>query len=91
MTPSALTELIKAVLHATETPDLDDVIQRMILDFQHDSISLTSCGNLLYTMIYRCLNSVPIYVIRCFIIEVGMPVVPIDVLVQLLSLQVRTR
>ena len=84
----ALTMWIKMAQHATECPDFKDAIRRTILDFQFDSIALTSCGNLLFTMITRCLSWVPVFLARCFIIDVGAPVVPIEILVQLLTMQV---
>ena len=60
----ALTMWIKMTQHATENPDFKDAIRCAILDFQFDSIALTPCGNLLFTMITRCLSWVPVFLAR---------------------------
>jgi hypothetical protein len=85
---SAFTMWIKITQHATENDDFKNVMCRAISDFQFDSLALTSCGNLLFTMLVRCLSWVPVLIARCFMIEVGMPVVPIDILVELMRMQV---
>ena len=79
---------IKITQHTAENQDFNDAMCRAISDFQFDSLALTSCGNLLFTLIVRCLSWTPVLIARCFIIEVGMPVVPIEILVELLTMQV---
>ena len=83
---SGLTCLIKTLQHSMENPDSVQVLNRAMSDFMCDPIALTNCGNLVYTMIFRCLSWVPCFLTRIFVLESGAPVVPIEDLIELLSM-----
>lgn len=83
---SAMTSWIKTTEKAMQYPDFNEAMIHTIADFQCDALALTSCGNLLYNMVYRCLSWVPCLVLRAFMFESCMPVVPVPILVQLLRM-----
>jgi hypothetical protein len=83
---SGLTCFIKTLQHSMENSDSVTVLTRAMADFMCDPISLTNCGNLVYTMLFRCLSWVPCFLTRIFVLESGMPVVPIEDLIELLSM-----
>ena len=78
--------LIKTLQHCMENQDCVGVLSKGMADFMCDPLALTCCGNLFYTMLFRCISWVPCFITRIFIIECGMPVVPIEILVQLMSM-----
>ena len=65
--------------------DYNVSIYKAAMAFHCDALPLTNCGDLLYSLIYRCLSWVPIVYTRCFALETNIPVVPIDIMVSLLS------
>ena len=83
---SAFTMWIKTTQYMMECPDFNTAMIRTIADFQCDPIALSNCGNLLYNMLFRCISWVPCFLSRCFIMETRMPVVPTEILIELLSM-----
>jgi hypothetical protein len=65
--------------------EYDVAIYKAAMAFHCDAVPLTNCGDLLYTMIYRCLSWVPIVYTRCYAIETNVPIVPVDIMIELLS------
>jgi hypothetical protein len=67
--------------------DYDEVIYKAALAFHCDPLPLSNCGDLLYTLIYRSLSWVPFVYSRCYAIETNVPVVPIDIMIKLFTLE----
>lgn len=65
--------------------DYNEAICQAAMDFHSDALPLTNCGDLLYSMIFRCLSWVPIVYSRCYAIETNVPVVPVETLIALMS------
>lgn len=65
--------------------DYEEVIYKAALAFHCDPLPLSNCGDLLYTLIYRSLTWVPVVYSRCYAIETNIPVVPIDIMIQLFT------
>jgi hypothetical protein len=65
--------------------DYDVAIYKAAMAFHCDALPLSNCGDLLYSMIYRCLSWVPIVYSRCYAIETNIPVVPVEIMIELLS------
>lgn len=65
--------------------EYDEVIYKAALAFHCDPLPLSNCADLLYSLLYRSLSWVPFVYSRCYAIETNVPVVPIDIMVELFT------
>ena len=84
---AAFTAWCKMTHYLIQCPDIDKAVSCAISSFQCDAIALTDVVGMLWSMTRRCLHWGPILYSSCFIRECKMPIVPIDSLVELLSMQ----
>jgi len=85
---TSFTAWCRMVQYVTQYPDREDAIARAVNSLQFDALALTDCPGMLWSLMRRCLHWGPILYSCCFIRECGMPIVPINVLVELLKVQV---
>ena len=83
---SVLTMWVKTTQYLKDHQDYETAMSKAAASFQCDAIPLTSCGDLLYTMICRCLSWTPVLISRCFMNECSVPIVPLEILVDLLTM-----
>ena len=83
---SVLAMWVKTTQYLKDHKDYETAMIKAAASFQCDAIPLTSCGDLLYTLICRCLSWAPVLISRCFMNECGMPFVPTEILVDLLTM-----
>lgn len=65
--------------------DYSTAMYKAALAFHCDPLPLSNCGDLLYTIIFRSLSWVPVIYSRCYAIETDIPVVPVDIMIQLFT------
>jgi hypothetical protein len=81
---TSFTAWCRMVQYCIQYPDREDAIARAVNSLQFDALALTDCVGMVWSLLRRCLHWGPILYSCCFIRECGMPVVPIQVLVDLL-------
>ena len=82
---TSFTAWCKMIQHLTDCPDRDAAIRRAVAAFQCDAIALTDCVSMLWSLVRRCLHWGPVLYASCFIRESSMPIVPTQILVELLK------
>lgn len=83
----AFTAWCKMTQYLTDCRDRETAIYRAACSFQCDALALTDVGGMVWSLLRRSLHWGPVLYTACFIRESGMPIVPVQVLVQLLGME----
>lgn len=82
---TSFTAWCRMVQYTTQYPDHEEAVARAVNSLQFDALALTDCPGMVWSLLRRCLHWGPILYSCCFIRECGMPIVPIETLVDLLK------
>jgi hypothetical protein len=83
---AALAAYCKTVEQILKCPDREVAMKRAMLSYQCDAIPINDVGSVIYGLIRRCLSWGPIIYAVTYMKEVSMPIVPLEILVELLNM-----
>lgn len=82
----AFTAWCKMTQFLTDCKDRDTAIHRAACSFQCDALALTDVGGMVWSLLRRSMHWGPVLYTSCFIKECGMPLVPVNTLIELLGM-----